>query len=235
MSPTTLRQILAKTLEDAVLSSSETLALQKVLSKLDRTPGQQKKIRQITLELAEEAIDQLDTKQPNVKAKAKKVLKWFNDVTQLLVQPEPQAEIAEAWFSPFNDCVSRIVQLFDRAQQRIDICVFTITDNRLTEAILDAHRRELAIRIISDNDKAFDRGSDIEFLQSRGLVVRVDFTEFHMHHKFAVFDQNILLTGSYNWTVGAARDNQENFVITSDRRLIKAYGEEFDRLWQKLA
>lgn len=235
MSPTTLRQILAKTLEDAVLSSNEVLVLQKVLHQFDRSLGQQEKIRQIALELAEEAIDRLDTKQPDAKAKAKKVLQWFNDVSQLLVQPELQAEIAEAWFSPFNDCVSRIVQLFDRAQQQIDICVFTITDNRLTEAILNAHRRGLSIRIISDNDKAFDRGSDIEFLQSRGLSVRVDFTEFHMHHKFAVFDQNILLTGSYNWTVGAARDNQENFVITSNRRLITAYGDEFDRLWQKLA
>lgn len=145
-----------------------------------------------------------------------------------------EADIAEAWFSPFQDCVRRIEQLFVQAQQQVDICVFTITDNRLSDAILTAHRRGITIRIISDNDKAFDRGSDIERLQSHGIAVRVDFTPFHMHHKFAVFDQQILLTGSYNWTVGAARDNQENFLITSDRRLMQAYSDEFDRLWRKL-
>lgn len=235
---------MVQTLDNAVFSDQEMqhathskpLVLQNIVSKFDRTPEQREKVRQMAFELAEAAIEQVTTKQAAAqKTDIKKVLAWLNQVTELLVEPTLQPEIAEAWFSPFNDCVSRIVQLFDRAQQQVDVCVFTITDNRLTDAILDAHRRGLAIRIISDNDKAFDRGSDIELLQSRGVAVQVDNTAFHMHHKFAVFDQKILLTGSYNWTVGAARDNQENFVITTDRRLIQAYRTEFDRLWQKLA
>jgi len=244
MTPVTLRQLLANTLKDAVQSHqthprtdhNKALALQTILAKFNQTPEQQDKVRQIAFELAEAAIDQMTAQQADTpKTDIKKVLKWLSQVTELLVQPAPQSEIAEAWFSPFHDCVSRIVQLFDQSQQQIDICVFTITDNRITDAILDAHRRGITIRIISDNDKAFDRGSDIEFLQSKGVGVRVDATAFHMHHKFAVFDQKILLTGSYNWTVGAARDNQENFVITPDRRLIQAYRTEFDRLWQNLA
>lgn len=57
---------------------------------------------------------------------------------------------------------------------------------------------------------------------------------FHMHHKFAVFDERRMLTGSYNWTRGAARDNQENVVVSDDPRLMKAFGLEFARLWGKL-
>ncbi len=38
----------------------------------------------------------------------------------------------------------------------------------------------------------------------------------HMHHKFALFDGGRLLTGSYNWTRGAAETNYENVIDTTD-------------------
>jgi phosphatidylserine/phosphatidylglycerophosphate/cardiolipin synthase-like enzyme len=55
-----------------------------------------------------------------------------------------------------------------------------------------------------------------------------------MHHKFAIFDGALLLTGSYNWTRGAARDNEENFITTPDRRLIASFTAAFGRLWNSL-
>jgi phosphatidylserine/phosphatidylglycerophosphate/cardiolipin synthase-like enzyme len=113
--------------------------------------------------------------------------------------------------------------------------VFTITDDRIADAILDAHRRGVAVRILTDNEKAFDLGSDIERLRSAGVAVRVDESPFHLHHKFAIFDGRRLLTGSYNWTRGAARDNQENFLITPDPHLIEAYARAFEDLWNRLA
>jgi len=55
-----------------------------------------------------------------------------------------------------------------------------------------------------------------------------------MHHKFAILDGETLLTGSYNWTRGAARDNEENLVVTTDLRFIAPFVDTFDRLWEKL-
>ena len=53
-----------------------------------------------------------------------------------------------------------------------------------------------------------------------------------MHHKFALFDRRLLVTGSYNWTRGAAEGNYENIVVIDHRRLVEQYCEEFDRLWE---
>jgi phosphatidylserine/phosphatidylglycerophosphate/cardiolipin synthase-like enzyme len=53
-----------------------------------------------------------------------------------------------------------------------------------------------------------------------------------MHHKFAIFDQRLLVTGSYNWTRSAAERNRENLAVTDDRRLVAAFREEFERLWR---
>ena len=117
----------------------------------------------------------------------------------------------------------------------MDICVFTITDNRIADAIEKAHRRRVQIRVISDDDKAMDAGSDIDRLGRSGVPVRVDRSEHHMHHKFAIFDKTRLLTGSYNWTRSASLYNDENFLITGDAELLKAFTRMFDKLWRNFS
>ena len=88
----------------------------------------------------------------------------------------------------------------------------------------------MTIRIITDDDKTMDRGSDIEFLKNRGAKVKMDDSPHHMHHKFALFDDELLLTGSYNWTRSASQYNQENILETNDPKAIDQYKREFERL-----
>jgi phosphatidylserine/phosphatidylglycerophosphate/cardiolipin synthase-like enzyme len=96
-----------------------------------------------------------------------------------------------------------------------------------------AHRRGVAVRILSDDDKSEDRGSDVETFMRAGIPTRTDSTDAHMHHKFAIFDGEILLTGSYNWTRSAERANQENVVLSEDPRLLRDFQGCFDRLWRQ--
>ena len=150
--------------------------------------------------------------------------------------PAPAAQsAARACFSPGDDCLDLIRDEFGRARRTVDACVFTITDDRIRTAILDAKRRGVTVRVISDNDKSLDEGSDIEPLRRAGVEVRIDETEAHMHHKFALFDGARLLNGSYNWTRSAANYNQENVVVTADRSLVEAFAGEFERLWGRFA
>lgn len=138
-------------------------------------------------------------------------------------------------FSPGDECLFAICRQIESAEATADVCVFTITDDRIAARLLDAHRRGVRVRIITDNDKAYDDGSDIHRLARAGIEVRVDQTPFHMHHKFAIFDERRMLTGSYNWTRGAARDNEENLIVSDDPRLLRAFEREFGSLWEKLA
>jgi hypothetical protein len=47
-----------------------------------------------------------------------------------------------------------------------------------------------------------------------------------MHHKFAILDDQLLLTGSFNWTYNS---NAENLLITDDTTTLEAFREEFER------
>jgi phosphatidylserine/phosphatidylglycerophosphate/cardiolipin synthase-like enzyme len=115
----------------------------------------------------------------------------------------------------------------------VDLCVFTITDNAVSREIYEAFRRGVKIRLITDNDKSYDRGSDVEDLDRSGIPIRIDQTDAHMHHKFAIFDGKTLLNGSYNWTRSAFTKNEENVLVTDDARFIKRFQGEFDRLWKR--
>ena len=122
----------------------------------------------------------------------------------------------------------------ETARQTADVCVFTVTDDRITRVLIDAQRRGVAVRLITDNDKSHDLGSDVEQIAAAGVAVKVDRTPFHMHHKYAIFDGVRLLNGSYNWTRGAANDNEENLIDTGDPRLLEAFRRHFEMLWEKL-
>jgi phosphatidylserine/phosphatidylglycerophosphate/cardiolipin synthase-like enzyme len=227
MTPQQMDSILRRTLADGRLTGSEKQALEAVLEELG---GDEQKLgvcRHQAFDLARDAV---------ADPRARQVLEWLEDVVKLLHPGASSSEgTADACFSPDGGCPARIAALFARARQKVEACVFTITDDRISDAIVVAHRRGVAIRIITDNDKAFDPGSDIDDLIAAGIPVRIDQTPYHMHHKFAIFDGSLLLNGSYNWTRSAAEHNHENFILSADRRLIAAFSQTFERLWKQLA
>ncbi len=219
---------LAQSLVDHRLSRAERETLLPALTTLSATVGHAE-IRRRAVKLAREA-----TTEPE----SQLILDWLEGVLKLLDRTDESARAAqpasEAHFSPGDECWRRIVQLLQDARHSVDICVFTVTDDRISNAILDAHRRGVAVRVLSDDDKSADEGSDVMRFERAGIPVRVDRTEHHMHHKFALFDRTQLLTGSYNWTRAAALYNDENLIVTSDPRLVSLFGQTFERLWERL-
>ena len=56
-------------------------------------------------------------------------------------------------------------------------------------------------------------------------------SSFYMHHKFAIADSQLAITGSLNWTRAALTANNENFIITRDADIVQPLMEEFVHLW----
>lgn len=164
------------------------------------------------------------------------LLKWLEGVMRALdVGRLPAGTVrSQAHFSPGTACLSAIVQQLRSARRNLDLCVFTLSDDRITDEVLAAHRRGVALRFITDNDKEFDAGSDVALLRQRGVPVAVDRTQAHMHHKFALVDETWLLNGSYNWTRSASEHNEENLIVTNEPGLVRSFQAQFDVLWAKL-
>lgn len=218
--------LLKRTLDDFRVSRGEKRILEGMVQEHGESEQQLGFLRHRAFAVARESV---------VGPEGIAAMEWLEDVIKVF-QPreEPEQNSTQVYFSPGDDCPQIIVNQLERAGRSIDICVFTITDNRIADAIRDAFVRGISVRVISDNDKSLDPGSDIQRLKGLGVPLRIDQTQHHMHHKYAVFDQKTTLTGSYNWTRSADKHNDENFLITSDAVINRAYLGHFGRLWDAL-
>lgn len=127
--------------------------------------------------------------------------------------------------------IGKFLSYLTRATRSLDICVFTITCDEISNAVMDMHKRGVRVRVITDDDQAETQGSDIQSFRQCGIPVKVDHLKTHMHHKFAILDGAVLMTGSFNWTRQAVLGNQENVVILDNPFLVQQFQAQFEKLW----
>lgn len=225
-----LLQQLQSSLDDARLSDDEKRALAQALE--GSRPGDEirRRLRNRAFELVRERLLAGD-------ARAAELVKWLEGVAKVLDSGAGECSAIEsrAYFSPGVACLEAIRLHLRRARRSLDICVFTVSDDRISAEVLAAQQRGVAVRMITDNDKEQDVGSDVERLRDAGIPVAIDMTSAHMHHKFALIDGEWLLNGSFNWTRSASERNEENLVATNDPELLRSFQRCFDDLWAALA
>jgi phosphatidylserine/phosphatidylglycerophosphate/cardiolipin synthase-like enzyme len=230
MNPDEFERILEAVARDGKLSRAEAAALRDRLRDEALDVAELRRLRQQLFLAARGSL---------VDPGGKAALGWVEEVVEVLDKARPpravSSRLGEVLFTPHDDVVGRLRSLIKRAGRTLDVCVYTITDNRLARPIRDAHRRGVSVRIVTECSKIDALGSDIEFLADAGIPVKMDSEAFAlMHHKFALFDSAVVATGSYNWTRGAAEENWENLIVTDDERLVGPFAKEFERLWSGL-
>ena len=213
---------LQTSLEDAIMTRGEKKALKAILQDKHLTKNELNWLRSEVFKLAKGNVSEFKNEQ---------IIDWLEEANKIILPKTETGTYTKSFFSPGTSCLDTINMNIGSATRKIDICVFTISDDRIRDKILYAINKGITVRIITDDDKTMDKGSDIEFLRNRGAKVKMDDSPHHMHHKFALFDDEILLTGSYNWTRSASQYNQENILETNDPKAIDQYKKEFERLW----
>lgn len=145
------------------------------------------------------------------------------------------ARASEVYFSPNGGARQRLVRAIEGSQRSIDIAVYTFTASELAEALYAAKARGVLIRVLVDRERAEAGASGIRGLRLNGMAVRsLGVPEQSlMHHKFAVFDERLVVTGSYNWTNSAERANYENLVVLEAPDVVRHFQQEFHRLWRE--
>uniref|UniRef100_A0A8D3AV24 Mitochondrial cardiolipin hydrolase n=2 Tax=Scophthalmus maximus TaxID=52904 RepID=A0A8D3AV24_SCOMX len=126
---------------------------------------------------------------------------------------------------------SRLLRRILSATSSLDLCVFSFSNMDLRRAVLALQSKGVTIRVLTDKEYAAITGSQIGVLRKAGICVRCDTASVYMHHKFAVVDSRLLITGSLNWTLTAVQSNKENILITEEPELVQPFIQEFHRLW----
>lgn len=128
-----------------------------------------------------------------------------------------------------------LASAIDAAQRSLDIAVFELNSKRIYEAILAAHRRGLAVRIVTDDRHGLDDDSNTELrdLRAAGLPIVADNRSALMHNKFTIVDERVVWTGSLNYTRNGAFRNNNNVLVLESAQAVAAYQSEFDEMFER--
>ena len=145
------------------------------------------------------------------------------------------AQASEVYFSPNGGARQRLVRAIEESRKTLDIAVYAFTSFELAEALQAAKARGVHVRVLVDREKAEAGGAVMRRLRLNGVPVRsLGVPEASlMHHKFAVFDEHLVVTGSYNWTNSGEHANYENLAVLDEPEMVKRFQQEFRRLWRE--
>jgi phosphatidylserine/phosphatidylglycerophosphate/cardiolipin synthase-like enzyme len=120
-------------------------------------------------------------------------------------------------FSPEENCTAFAVDTIDRAESQILVNAYTLTTGSgIVEALVRANQRGVDVKLIVDRTTPCEHQSGIEPLARAGMPIWIDRGVRKAHEKAMVIDRKIVLTGSMNWTAGAARNSEDLNLISSE-------------------
>jgi mitochondrial cardiolipin hydrolase len=149
----------------------------------------------------------------------------------------PQGETS-IYFAPEQDITTSDRAIIQRAQRSLRIAMYSFTDRRIAKDLVDACKRGVEVDLYRDREQFEEeaaRGNEVRstLAQCRGIHVRVKGSDELMHMKAFVADDSIFRQGSGNWSVSAARYQDNEASVSSDISQIKAFDEAFAAMWQR--
>ncbi|XP_050438767.1 mitochondrial cardiolipin hydrolase-like [Adelges cooleyi] len=131
--------------------------------------------------------------------------------------------------------IADLVNCLNLAQKSIDVCVYTISSEPLTDAIINAYNRGVLVRVVVSNGVLL-YSKEVKKLMKYGVETKfqADYNVY-MHNKFAIVDSSTLINGSMNWTHQGAFQNWESVLITNNPSFVRPFNEYFDRVWVRIS
>ena len=105
------------------------------------------------------------------------------------------------------------------ANNSIKICMAWFTNDLLFQPLLLKLQVGVKVEIILNKDDInLSSESKVDFDQfiNSGGLLRWNESRRLIHHKFCIIDDNVVISGSYNWTNGAEHNNYESITIFKD-------------------
>lgn len=129
----------------------------------------------------------------------------------------------------FQDIQRQLLAVLDEARVSIRVIMAWFTNQALLEKLLEKSRQGVDVQLgIYDDGINRKHGVDLSQLPCRSI--RRGLRGGLMHDKFCVVDNQIVVTGSYNWTNNAEFHNDENITVERDPAQATRYSEEYRRL-----
>lgn len=137
----------------------------------------------------------------------------------------------------FDNIHNQIMNHISQAESCLQICVAWFTDVDIYNSILKVQKKGVLVYVIIANHE-FNKKSKVDFkelLQNNGYVGYIgnlndSISDKLMHNKFCIIDNDLVITGSYNWTFKARMNDENVIVIKNQPNVISKFAEKFESI-----
>ncbi len=151
---------------------------------------------------------------------------------QIVASAQPTATSPPTWhvyFSPGGEATFAIRHALDNAKSTILVQAYSFTSAPIAEALVKAHKRGVKVQVILDRSQKTYKYSSADFLANSGIPTRVDAAHAIAHNKIIIIDNEVVITGSFNFTKAAEQKNAENLLVIHSRELAARYTDNWQR------
>jgi len=138
-------------------------------------------------------------------------------------------------------------------KRSLDMSLFVFSAQNLADTLIGLQQRRVAIRLLGDPgfaNRSFSEGLDLLGVALPDSRCRIEAGNRvwkrslagvgtpqlaagdKLHHKFAVLDHQLVISGSFNWSPSAAHQNDEVLLLIHSSLLARHFEAEMDRLWR---
>ena len=154
-----------------------------------------------------------------------------NDSIAKLIQNDYERDLlhCEAHFEGIQDV---IIDYISHASYSLKIAMAWFTNPLIFNALLRACKRDVDVHLLINNDSINNRPNGLPFnkLIQEGASLYIAETPDLIHNKFCIVDNKIVIDGSYNWTILAETNNDENIVVIENGNVIDDFINAFRKL-----
>lgn len=118
---------------------------------------------------------------------------------------------ADVYFD--KDCLPKVLEVIRGTRHRLSASVFEVNQPDIVEALLELHFQGKEVQILSDRRQAKGEHSRMLDLYLMGVDVRLNSKKRLQHNKYAISDDKISMSGSFNWTNSASKSNSEDLTV----------------------
>jgi phosphatidylserine/phosphatidylglycerophosphate/cardiolipin synthase-like enzyme len=119
----------------------------------------------------------------------------------------------------------------DQARLSVDLAAYSLNLWSIRDALIHAQQRGVVVRMVMESDNMDNQ--EVQQIQEAGIPVKGDQREGLMHNKFAVIDLSEVWTGSMNFTISGAYQDNNNLICMRSTKVAEDYTTEFNEMFEE--
>jgi len=134
------------------------------------------------------------------------------------------------YFCPEDHCGDMIYEEIKKAKSEVYFMIFSFTHGKVANGLVMKKDEGLHIQGIFERTQK-SKYSKFELLDFQNISVKWDKSKYNMHNKVFVIDNETVITGSFNPSNNADKNNDENIMIIKNKEIASAYLKEWQKIW----